>query len=45
MHYLNEENRTCSEADRPDLATVHAAMAADDGTRYPHAQVCEELGF
>ncbi|MDK7340102.1 hypothetical protein QP500_06465 [Pauljensenia sp. UMB0018B] len=27
-----------------DLATLRAAMAADDGTRYMHAQVCEELG-
>ena len=45
MHYLNEEHGTCSEADLQDLATVHAAMAADDGTRYPRAQVCEELGF
>ena len=45
MHYLNEENGTCSEADLQDLAAVHAAMAADDDTRYPHAQACEELGF
>lgn len=45
MRYLNEENGTCSEADHQDLAAVHAAMAAGDGTRYPHEQVCEELGF
>ena len=45
MHCLNEENGTYSKADLQDLATVHAAMAADDGTRYPHEQFCEELGF
>lgn len=28
-----------------DLATLRAATAADDGTRYTHAQVCEELGL
>ena len=28
-----------------DLATLRAATAADDGTRYTHVQVCEELGL
>ena len=31
--------------DREDLATLRKAMADDDGVRYSHAQVLEELGL
>ena len=31
--------------DQEDLATLRAAIAEDDGTRYSHEQVLAELGF
>ncbi|MBP3885480.1 MAG: DUF1778 domain-containing protein [Olsenella sp.] len=31
--------------EQEDLATLRAAIAADDGTRYSHDQVLEELGL
>ena len=31
--------------DQEDLATLRAAIAEDDGTRYSHDQVLAELGF
>lgn len=31
--------------DREDLATLRAALAEDDGTRYSHQEVLAELGF
>ena len=31
--------------DQEDMATLRAAIAEDDGTRYSHDQVLAELGF
>ena len=31
--------------DKEDLATLRAAIAEDDGTRYSHEQVLDELGL
>ena len=31
--------------DQEDLATLRAAIAEDDGTRYSHEQVLDELGL